>query len=432
MANHMLQQGVCAERKGLERKGVKKMKKNLKKCMALLLAGCFLFSGCQGTTQEGSTEQKAENGDNLLMGKLKMESYITESWTESTEENGDVKINIKGLGMVPNVDSMSVVNAGAFRLTAANRKQIVTALLGEDCYAYDEKKLSADPENLVKKSPGSFTSNFYAGECDGIEYLLDFEQNENGADYFIHFYPRSMERMMPDGIKEDKGLKYYAMESMPGADNSVKMTSEQAREKLEVLLKKLGFSDMVEDGVMDLYWKNDLHDSVRHGYVFVMEPGVDNLPFDTFTAQGGYVSGSSGEKEEDNAKEQDFTRYFLDNTMEVCITEKGIMDVKWNSPVALGGITKNVKLLDYPQAMAAIKSNMKDYIKDYAAYCRSEGRDMENGINFNKLSLIYCRVSQGAGDYTFVPAWCLENSANDVAGCNMLINAIDGTYMRSW
>lgn len=481
------------------------------KCVAVFLLGCLCLSACGSVDeQENSSVQKGDS-ENQLMKELQVEKHISETWTESLEDiveeqddNGEksVTVSINGFGVVPNVDSMSVVEAEEFGLTSKNRKQLVQTLMDNEIYTYAgedfpkeriqaeleqykessanaeemleqaaetgdvqdlkeekkelanykkhikelEDKLKTAPEDYVKNKAEQFDFNYYWGKKDGIDYLLDFEkQNEEedeSRDYRLHFYPRHVNDVRPEGCSASDKLYYVPEASEIGSGvkkNTAKITMEEAREQVTEFVNRLGISNcLVERTAVDLQWKekDQNQQGILSGYVFVLVPGVDgvSLSSPSIWDSGSYVTEERSELAEKYDIEYVGEKYpySLYNELTVYVTDKGIIEVDWQSPIKITKVTKGVNILDYPHALSAMKSNIGEYMKGYyAIWKQMMGREKIEIMEFGRVSLGYYRVGQVLGSYSFIPVWRFEKSGI-VSDESMVINALDGSYVNTW
>ena len=443
-----------------------------RKIVLLGTALCLILSGCQqGTPQkeeEGAAEEKPATSWN-------------EKWkvVYTDKENNSVDINMwmKCIIMIPENEPDSIVEVSGIEFDSQYKEKLVRAVFGDEAYLYDAghmtkaallKELGETKENLascneriremkedshgsmevdlpyarkrqkflkekiknmklslkkatdepVPVTEGNYSSDSYFGYINGTAYRLEFNGQRAkgivgwGSDW--EYQSSQAVTLEPIDIGEVAPAEFASADEIfysgghKNVENRCSLTNVEALEEAKAFLKKLGFDYMVETSGDDLVWTDnpDLPAGILEGYRFFLKTGMNGVPF----SNKGALPSVIGE---------DFA--------EVCVTDKGVVALRLNSPIEVKSITPDVQLLDFEDIKDMLRTQMADYIREIIQY---EDRVLldsfgqyGNDIEIRKMELCYCRMEspEKKGEYAYVPAWNLDDF--------MVINAIDGSFI---
>ncbi len=185
--------------------------------------------------------------------------------------------------------------------------------------------------------------------------------------------------------------------------------------------KSAGFPNLerTDEGV--LRWNGDEADDPEggesiDGWYFAYSPGVEGAAFTDSGVERGARS--------DDAY---YHRYPTNCGVRVFVTDKGVIHAEWDNPIRILSSVSGVKLLPFDTVREIIRNQMTEFTE----YCYSEYYLGTKAIHFDRMELVYCRVSDpdSRKRFTYVPAWLLRNNNGEAVS---FMNAVDGSLIREW
>lgn len=426
--------------------------------MAVLILGCFALSACRGGDPEG--EEKAQSKESSAQVSQFADArgdIWQESWSEKTASGASVRINISSLTRVPKIDRMSVVEVRRFDFNEENKRKLLESVFGSEIYDYESEKLpkyelqrylaeyekdveNGDksmekivedikknikdaPEDFERIKEGDYKGSSYMGRRNGIDLIMDFREFEPGemnSSSMIYMSPRDGSQIDIEEVRGKRsGYSFEPIESQE-SENTCSLKKEEAQKLAEEFLQKAGFPDLVKMQEGNMKWEvygekgETSSESYYNGWFFEYGPGVGNTAFMSFGSDGTY---------EVEGEQYNYTQYSMNCCVGLYITDKGVIQAQWESPVETVSMTQDVKLLP----LDTIKEVIRNEMGEYAGFCQGRG---DTYLKFNRLDLIYYRVSDPDNEdlFTYIPAWRLTG---DSSVC-FVVNAMDGSVIKDW
>lgn len=452
----------------------------------LCLSACSGGNEESGTQETG---QKKESSADISQFSDIDGTTWQDSWVEKTASGVSVNIDVNAYTTIPDLGRMSVVEVERYEFSEKNKKEIIEGLFGgevcyyemgkrpefivnkllqdarerqkdvedvwksdqeremtQDEYEFEkddyerelkdvkaeikkyEKYLKKAPKDFVKIKEDDYKGNQYLGERDGIQYEFSYEtgHDEYGESATINMEPYDANDVTPDSL-QGNAYAYLGAETTGiehQSENQCKISKEDAEEAAKDFVQKAGFPDLIktEEGVLMWVGTKENGDSVEptmDGWHFAYSPGVEGA---AFTDSGFESSGVSVD-----GKDSTFGKYSMNCSVHVYVTDKGVIEAKWNNPIQIISSVPGVKLLPF----AAIKDIVRNQMTEYAEYF-IKNKDKKT-IRFDRMELVYCRVSDPDDEkkFTYVPTWRLRNNSG-VENTIFFVNAMDGSLIKEW
>ena len=416
------------------------------------------------------------------VSQFAVETVWNENWTISGENGEEIEVVVEAEVLLPETDTMSVVEVIVPGFDAEWKEGIVKTIFGDEevyyndlehlpkrelekIYAEYEARSESDSEmeretakqsmkkyaKLMETASDTYTpaetfeSNDYIGKINGATYELGFygiesvEGESNFIQKWILFHAVDEAELCPEKYKDyTKYMKHPYMTSDKYAnigENGCELSEAEAEQMAKSFLEESGLEYPVLIEVNPLLWGDDTMDYTNcydwpaNGYVFTYKYGIDGISFPDFESDflvvgdDSYVSDASG--------------YGRNAEANVYVTDRGIIGMYAYNPVETTEISENVKLL----SLSSIREIMKEQIAvNYQEFNYDPNpRSAEAGreLLFTHLELVYFRVrdTQEPEYYSYIPVWRLGRYKVDSSGVvdrdnirnPVLINAIDGS-----
>lgn len=446
------------------------------KILALLTCSCLILGqliGCSGKTVDYGVNTEGNGGE--MIGSLEQfaDAQLWEDeWTLSREDGTQFKMKVNAKVTVPDTDAMSVVEAEETVADEAWIRQLIEEFFGDSpVYYYDYEHYTKDDwydriedcENVIQavSSPDynaqqpvddiieeyNQTIEYYEGfladapddyvvaedfgSCDQFlgyigdipcEVDLEMQDEEKGTLASVVIEPQQSTVFGPDTGGYTGGMQWT--DSYSPAENTCEMSEEEARQRADTFLNRIGITNQVCYDARGAVWYrleidegNLLMDSEElvYGYTFTYGTGVDGVAFSQFGGESNY--------DIDYEKVTEAT-YDWGAAAVITVTDEGIVRVSIQYPVTINTVSDQVNLLP----LETIQNIMKDeVVNNTAAYDGLESHD-----KFDSLDLIYFRIrdDEHEGCYSYVPAWRLSASEDHYYYHPVLVNAIDGSVIH--
>lgn len=261
----------------------------------------------------------------------------------------------------------------------------------------------------VDDEAGGKTNRFSAqGEIGGVKGHFYMEKNDSytGCSMYMD-NPADSDYNSRDYIASEDGEEAADME------NTCKYNVEEATALCEEVIKKLGLEAMYSVSYVDELAQGmpSQGGSTSYiGYQIKYNRKVEGL-----METADYYDGNEWDEEKDNIPYSFETMYFR-------ITDQGVEQFIWNSPMELGKkLADNVSLLDY--------SEIEDIFKNQVALKFADIEDTTViHVNEIRFGLMRIRNKDKQNEFTLVPTW---DFMSDLYGRSSLltINAIDGSIL---
>lgn len=382
--------------------------------LLMFVAGVMVLSACsveeKGVeTEEGQGGQKRESSADLSQFSAAEGDTWKESWSEETAGGDTVQVNLLAETVLPDLKQMSTVEVRPFDLGEDNKKKLADALFD---------------------SGWKETKKKYQGTRDGIGYELEIDADDKGSSIF--FSSLDGKDVYPERIK-GKGdtYYYYPVTAEREAENECRLTEEEADKTARAFLQKIGFSDLIQTKAELLQWEEVETDengkqvstesrgeNFIDGWNFTYGQGVDGAAFGDFVVHGEPVHGDHEEVTSEG--------YSDDCSMHVAVTDRGVIQAGFYSPIEILSVTPGVKLLPLDE----IKKIMKSEIKQLAEFNCTKRKKYT--MKFEFLELIYYRVTdpENVNQFTYIPAWRLRDHKGYEPP--FVVNAMDGSVVDDW
>lgn len=114
----------------------------------------------------------------------------------------------------------------------------------------------------------------------------------------------------------------------------------------------------------------------------------------------------------------------LGDSIQLTVTDNGIIDVVIEYPVSVTSISGGVELLSLKNIEQIIKEQLKNNADKY---------ELEINTSFNNMQLTYFRLKDKneTAKYSYVPVWSFSRLVDSQKKNVILVNAIDGTIINS-
>ena len=407
------------------------------------------------------------------------ETVWNESWTISGENGEEIAVIVEVEILLPEVDTMSVVEVTVPGFDAEWKEGIVRTFFGDEVVYYNdlehlpkrelekiyagyEARSESDSEmeretakqsmkkyaKLMETASDTYTpaetfeSNDFIGKINGVTYELGFygiesvEGENNSIQKWILFQAVDEAELCPEEYKDyTKYMKHPYMTSDKYANmgkNACELSEAEAEQMASNFLEESGLEYPVLIEVNPLLWGDDTMDYTNcydwpvNGYVFTYKYGIDGISFPDF--EPDYLISGKSDASADYGKNAEANIY---------VTDRGIIGVYVHNPIETTEISENVKLLPLSAVREILKEqiaeNYQEFIYDPNPRSVEAGRE----LLFTHLELIYCRVKdmQNPEYYSYIPVWRLGRYRVDSSGVidrddirnPVLINAIDGS-----
>lgn len=427
---------------------------------------------------ESQTEPYAEGFEQFQ--SLAQKRYV-DSWNAVTDDGRKVRINIRTMIEIPDVQAMCVLEVCEPGFDAEYKEKVIKAIFGtSDIYSYETDKLPR--EDLLKlidekeyelkrleeyceeahkrgdedmeqyfrdeidegwemidmlekyaKNAGSeytpvddYEGNLFMGYIDGIRYMLKFEKKEDREiEKNIVFKAVDMHDLCSEKIKDSKycDLVFQIIDNKQ--DNLCKTDLEEIKGTVEDFLDAMGVSVIVGEDVREQLWSGlDYRDEeltdeniVKDGFMLNMNLGTKYGPI--YELLSNYLDGGW---KPDSAESDEGGIYSTLHIAYVSLNDSGVAYADICSPMEIVKQTDDVKLLSFDIIEEIMKDELSANPYEYTL------NKAVSEINIDSISLIYYRMKdkKEEGRYCFVPAWEFSSSNYDTL---LIINAIDGTVI---
>ena len=447
----------------------------------LVLCAC---AGGEKKSSDDNLEQEEENKEVLSQFAEDDGTTWKDSWMEKTASGDSIQVDINASVVIPSLSRMSTVEVSKYDFSNENKKHVAEAVFDGEIYYGDVEKLPKSElksllgearedlqesyenwqgnlneqdseendesykadiernlekketqveryEELVRNAPDEYVriqgndyqGERYIGERDGIQYSLDF------ADQSIWISPLVREDIFPDKVKgAGDYVSYFPKQKDEKLDNECEMERKDAEQLARDFTRKLGFSELVLKETRDLVW--DVPQNGRlsggerfaDGWSFSFAAGVDDVAFDSFGVEGDDIYRVGHEEYQAEKK------YSLYCSMNICVTDRGVIEANYYNPIEIQSVTPGVKLL----SLKNIKQIIRNSMGEYAGFFIDKGKRLVGAIRFSYLELVYYRLSDPDNEdrFTYIPAWRLRRDGNQQL--YYIVNAMDGSVIRDW
>ena len=468
------------------RMGIERRKRRGWFGLALCL-GLNLLTGCKEKSVDydvgGMTEsgQVGTNGGERGLNQFTDAPAWKDEWTAVNTKGNAVTLSIDAQISVPQAEQMSVVEVKEPEFDAAYKESVAKRIFGgEEVYYNDPEHLpkkeleklrmrclewmddrAEDAEavkeletelsgydELLKTAKDTYTLvdaydvDEYLLEHDGISYELVFGEIENDSTVSDAIYKSKRVRLHPKDISEvcpeewkGKSMYYYNLPSIGTAvENQCKFSEEEAQKLAQRFVDELDMGYSVLGYSKPLFWEevkvsDEIPNYMPNGYIFCYDAGIDGVSFTSFGTQGQYMN--YGKK-----KGVEGEWYQLDSTLEVYVTDKGVIEMDVINPVEITGISGETGLLPLREVEGIVKKQINEHFGTFRFDYPADDRK----VTFNKMELIYFRIRdrKNPGHYSYVPTWRLSEVTEyeyELRPLNffirnpVLINAIDGSVI---
>lgn len=282
---------------------------------------------------------------------------------------------------------------------------------------------------------------YVEGTIDGEYYRVDFMDNMNNI--ALSIYRQNAYSGVPDSY-----LTLKDAEHLPYDKNSCALTEQDATNKSEEFLEKLGINGYEPIAVYPTCIYGEQKDQRRDyfadsqsGYTcyFAREVNGKTRPYNTFVDESTFIKPYANYL----LSLSQYHEFGMYNHMEigegsgvfrlgyeylqVSITDRGIEQCFWNSPSDVGAIkTDRAELLSFDK----IDKRAQEYLQYYA-----DNIDKMTYFSVPEIDLVQmgmCRVTDDDNHYYMVPAWYyyLSSDLLQVEKYSVVcINAIDGSII---
>ena len=208
-----------------------------------------------------------------------------------------------------------------------------------------------------------------------------------------------------------------------GADgNECTRSAAESKKLVQDFMGKLGLSNQVERGECDCNWLGfnngdenwESRSNTLWGYVYSYGTGIDGQVFkDSFDSS-----------ECDSMLREDTKDITLGDSIQLTVTDNGIIDVVIEYPVSVTSISGSVEMLSLKNIEQIIKEQLKNNADKY---------ELEINKSFNNMQLTYFRLKDKneTAKYSYVPVWSFSRLVDSQKKNVILVNAIDGTIINS-
>lgn len=126
----------------------------------------------------------------------------------------------------------------------------------------------------------------------------------------------------------------------------------------------------------------------------------------------------------DSMLREDTKDVTLGDSIQLTVTDNGIIDVVIEYPVSVTSISGSVEMLSLKNIEQIIKEQLKNNADKY---------ELEINKSFNNMQLTYFRLKDKneTAKYSYVPVWSFSRLVDSQKKNVILVNAIDGTIINS-
>ncbi len=467
-------------------------------CAGFLLSG---ITGCGtgktdvdyslGEQQEENTAEGDGNGNFLNIDTS--ESWKAEFNVNSQQEVESVKI-AAGI-TVPNTDSLSVVNMEEPEFDADFKKSLAESIFGSSTiYIYGmeaptrselEERIELIPEwiadaedSLEDMDPEDedsqewfadvdeekafyeakleeyqnmldtaaeehipttdFQQSKYISEWNGINYILNFMDDENPVDdgtyrssfersqtrgKSVWLAPEDEKELAPEELRDQYEVTWLIGDDEDAEDNLCSLSEEEARQQAEQFATQIGFSAMECVKTDPLLWSSwESEDSygtrITNGYAFYFRYCVDGVQL--YGSMEDYFCAYP-------STDQNGKQYDLSCELMICVSDNGIVTMTLQNPLVETGITKNVSILSLDSIENIMIDELTENFDSYVPYSYEEVQRLDY------MQLIYFRVEDDTEEesnrYSYIPVWRLSKGIPSNMQCCIVVNAIDGSVI---
>lgn len=468
------------------------MKKRTLAGIVLLVLSVGMLAGCgrgevDYSMEEGDTQESGQNDINSL-AQFKDEGNWSDELAVVDKNNTKQKLVIEAKAVVPDADSMSVVEVERTVMDTAFREAFLSAFFEEsEIYYHDEAHYTAEElagyiaelEGMVEEFGGDMhddmkesieesLENYRALLSDASGSYTPAEEYESCEEYVgyredilyrVHFggaevtvEPLNGVSFYGPGTLEHyefvEMMQQYSAKTEETAENECMYSMEEAKNLAENFMKKFGRDSQVCIEEKPVMWHGRTLDAnknvteekyVLYGYTFTYGTGIDDIAFSMFPDLWNYdvtwtdeVLDAKRDMEagiaSDIVGEKDDAMMKL---LDMFNGDRVEITVTDEGIVSLS-IQAPVTIIDITGAVRLLPLNaIKDIMKNELAE-NGDKYDFKWDKRFNNLELMYLKTKDETAEnvYSYVPTWCL--SKKDEMGQHyhpVFVNAIDGSVL---
>ncbi len=431
------------------------------------------LAGCAGKKVDYGVDTEVKEQKNASkVSDLRTDKPWVENITVQTKK-GDVTLGIDAKILVPDCETMHVVGVEDVKLDTEYKKRFLDAYFGGGEYYYhDLEHYTVDELNsyidLKSRELNEMNSRDDVDDSTKQELVQQMEQDLSGyrdlltdakisytiasdlqscdeyagykgdtfcevtfKEHWVNAYVFKLDGKYygPPSFKEknyDNVSQTFQEDNLTdsaGADgNECTRSAAESKKIVQDFMGKLGLSNQVERGECDCNWLgfnngDENWESRRNtlwGYVYSYGTGIDGQVFkDSFDSS-----------ECDSMLREDAKDITLGDSIQLTVTDNGIIDVVIEYPVSVTSISGSVEMLSLKNIEQIIKEQLKNNADKY---------ELERNTSFNNMQLTYFRLKDKneTAKYSYVPVWSFSRLVDSQKKNVILVNAIDGTIINS-
>lgn len=453
--------------------------------MIFLLSGTVCGCGKKEVDYGLEGKGKAESSSSSL-AQFKDAKNWTDEWnvpardaTGELEEEQMLSINAEIV--VPEVDTMSVIEAEKTTIDEDFRKQFLKSFFkdGEIYYHDKEHYTKEELEKAIadlEEKHAQFVGKIQGTEGDGDDWIAndmkeELQESQKELQEWKELLPQVSDTytvaeefgscteyagqlddlLCQVSFNESAVLakpldeKYYGPETLREYDtvsqleksnngdentlNECRISMEDARSLAEHFMNKIGRSNQVCLEEKNLMWygentekKSNAADEkyAVYGYSFTYGTGIDGIDFANFDMfPSCEYFGPYWWELEAHVNEK------LNNgdSITITVTDEGITEISLKTPLDIRNVNSQVKLLP----LDVVKDIMKNEVMEHP-----EKYYFDYDSNFNQMELAYIKSKDNSQEdvFSYVPTWCLSSHAEGASMMHpIFVNAIDGSIV---
>lgn len=443
-------------------------------CAVLTVTGCgskkeVNYNAGQEDSVEGAvnaaSESDSEESDDVDRGLLARQLGIPESAKEDIPVDGTslTKIVIDDPDVeVPDKDKMYTKDYFMDPMTADGRKALVESVLDENSGIYNYPEEYFDSKDMDRETvekifedndvEPDYSGDYFVGKIDGEPYVVRFMF---GDDYIDEGFAvsRACQEEVPEELAARQVTHVSYMEDDPAdyadfldldvpdeedqedsrtdkeEDNHSGMTMEQAEKKAAEYMQSLGYLDIIQTSITDMYrlYESDDFNIVQYdkdGYMVRFDASMNGVPLyqpvttqiDTITHMSSTPGGNVPRSNYYCAERS----YF-----ELRFNEDGIIELYGYSPMLSDDeLHEADSLITWDQAVESLKKAVPEHFAGYTGYTE---------VTFNDVRLTYFRTKTGDNEYEIVPVYVFSYSESYDTNAPIqliIIDARDGSEIN--
>lgn len=280
-----------------------------------------------------------------------------------------------------------------------------------ECIAEYQERYDAAPQDYVVAE--NFQGNCYAIPYLGMDYQVQFSEDDgyiSGIDLSV-----IDKRQLVEEGEAYSYVNYVRGDKYNAENNQYVRTEEQIAGEVQTFLEGLGIEGFSAKTMNNLEFKMDSR-AWRDGCDLFLYRNINGIYMD---------AGECEEKEMVfHNDEGDFTAMVEQPNIEfirIYINDLGVIGMTYSCPKEETGRIDDIQLLPF--------ESIQDIAIDYV---RNLEYSLNTSIYFNVMELCYCVFNdpEGTKECIIVPVWRLGTYEGSEYKVQILINAIDGGYVR--